>query len=146
MKIIYASLLACFCLLAFTACNNDDKDNAPEFKNVTYTPRADDAIVGQGIFVKIDSAIEVTGNVIIYKNSFQHVLRIENFMIDNGPGIKVYLTKESYDLSDNINLGDLIAASGNFNYVYSVNTDMSLYKYIMIYSEKGESILAVAAL
>lgn len=145
MKIIYATLFVSFCLLAFTACNKDEKNNAPESKDVNYRPRPDDVLLVNTDF-KVDSPQVVEGQAIVYKNPFWHVLRFENFMVENGPNLKVYLSASIEDLDNYIDLGDLIAASGNFNYTFSVNTDLNLYNYVLVYSEESNSIACYAEL
>lgn len=144
MKLKFTIVLLALSFVTLVACNKDEKNNSPEFKNVTYTPTAEDQIIAQGVFGKVDSSIDIAGLVKVYKNPDRQVLRFENFMVDNGPKLKVYLSPSVDDISGNINLGDLIAASGNFNYVFSVNTNTSTHRFVLIYSEESNSIYGYA--
>lgn len=138
-------LLAMVSLLSFTACNKDEKNNAPESLFVTYAPRADDVIVSQTNF-EVNEPNEVEGDIIVYKNDFHHVLRFENFSINNGPNLSVYLSTTIEDVANSIRVGDLRAASGSFNYTFSVNTDLNVYKHVLIRSDDQEAVYCWAVL
>jgi hypothetical protein len=141
----YSLYLILLVLVGITSCNREEKNNAPESKFVTYRPTAEDVVVGEAFFEPFEP-FEVSGFARIYKNSFHHVLRFEGFSIDNGPNLKVYLSNSDENIDNNINLGPLLAASGSFNYTFSVNTDISVYKYIIVYSDKDKKLYCIAKL
>ncbi len=146
MNLKLTLLFLCITTITFLSCNKEEKNNAPDFVDITYTPRPDDQIVGQGDFKITDSARDVSGQAIVYKNSFQHVLRFQGFKITNGPKLKVYLSQAPDNTDAIIKLDDLIAASGNFNYVFSINTKLNAYKYVLVFSEENKSIYCFAEL
>lgn len=139
-------LIMASCLLAFSSCDKDAQNNAPESLFVTYSGRADDVLVANEPFqTDPDKDYEVEGRIKIYKNSFHHVLRFEDFLITNGPRLKVYLSTSIENIDNSIFVGDLLAASGSFNYTFSVNTDLSVYKEVIIRSEDQNSIYSWAS-
>jgi len=141
----YPLYLLLIVLVGITSCNREEKNNAPESKFVTYRPTAEDVIVSEAPFEPYEP-FEVGGVARIYKNSFHHVLRFEDFSIDNGPNLRVYLTTSDENIDNNINIGPLLAASGSFNYTFSVNTDLSVYKYVVVYSDKDKNLYCIAQL
>ena len=137
MKLKAILLIGIVSIFSFTSCDKDEKDNAPDSLFVTYNPRPDDVLLANSSFEPFEP-FEVTGGILLYKNSFHHVLRFNDFSIDNGPELKVYLATDSVDVSNSIFVGDLLAVSGSFNYTFSVNTDISLYNHVIVRSEGQE--------
>jgi hypothetical protein len=145
MNLKYTLFLVLVSFIGISSCNNDDKNNIPESAFVTYHPTADDVVVGQAMFTT-NPPLEVQGRAIVYKNSFHHVLRFENFSMENGSDLSVYLSKANNNTDEYINLGPLIASSGSFNYTYSSNTNMGEFKHIIVYNTESNSIFCVASL
>jgi Electron transfer DM13 len=73
-----------------------------------------------------------TGTANIYKDGAAYTLALENFSVEGGPDLKVYLAKE--ETKDNIvNLGAL-KTSGD--YQIPTTTVVSDYKYVLIYCQQ----------
>ncbi len=131
--------------VSLVACNKDEKNNAPERAFDVYSPTANDVLVGDGIFTAYEP-LTVLGSAKVYRNSFYHLLRFENFSINNGPNLRVYLSKSSENIDESINIDDLKAVTGSFNYTFSVNTDMQAFKHVIVLSDDNKSIYCVATL
>ena len=89
-------------------------------------------LVAQGSFVS--NAHTTFGNVKLYSNANNKTLTFENFRTDNGPDLRVYLSKAT-DNVDFIELGTLKSTNGNFNYNVDTNINTTEYKYVLIWCE-----------
>lgn len=76
-----------------------------------------------------------SGTAAIYNSNGKWQLRLEGFMVSNGPDLKVYLSKEQQPIHF-IKLGDLKATSGNQAYDISGMPDIMEYKYALIHCEQ----------
>ena len=83
---------------------------------------ADDFHFGSGSALLIAAAVD------------QHVLRLENFSVQNGPDLFVYLSTSPNGWSeDGLNLGELRATDGSFNYDVPAGIDISQYQSVVIW-------------
>jgi hypothetical protein len=73
-----------------------------------------------------------SGTVRVVEANGTTYLRYENFQTLNGPDLFVYLATD-LEASEFINLGDLKATEGNINYEIPVGTDLSKYKYALVW-------------
>ena len=63
-----------------------------------------------------------------------YVLRVENFSVRNGPDLFVYLSRSADGFEDEaINLGDLKATDGAFNYELPADIDISEFKSAVVW-------------
>ena len=75
------------------------------------------------------------------------VLRVEEFSVTNGPDLFVVLSPSADGYADgSLNLGDLKATDGAFNYEIPDGTDLSLYKSVVIWCRNFKVTFAVATL
>lgn len=76
----------------------------------------------------------VKGQALLVAEGGENTLRFENFDMDNGPDLRVYL---SADLGkDNIvDLGGIRATRGNVNYAVPTGTDIGIYRNVLVWSE-----------
>lgn len=65
-------------------------------------------------------------------NKDESKLLFKNFKTDDGPKLLVYLSTET-NPTDYVDLGDLKGLSGDFEYAIPNNTDLSKYKFIIIW-------------
>lgn len=95
----------------------------------------------QGLFAPT-SGINGSGTVKIYLENNQYKLALENYTIESGPDLKVYLSK-SDSPTDFVNLGNLNAST-----VYSIpqNIDLKEYKFVLIHCQQYNHLFAVAEL
>lgn len=81
----------------------------------------------------------------IEKVNDQWQLRLDSFLVSNGPDLKVYLSKEQQPISF-ISLGSLRSTSGNQVYPIAGMPDLSLYKYALVHCEKYNHLFGWALL
>ena len=88
------------------------------------------------------SGISVTGDALIFSEDNLQKLKFSNFSVSNGPDLKVYLSKTSAPTAF-INLGNLRA-----NTVYTIpnQTNLSEYKYVLIYCQQYSHLFAFTEL
>jgi hypothetical protein len=96
---------------------------------------ADDFHFGEGKALLIESG---TG---------QHTLRFEDFSVRNGPDLFVYLSTDAEGYGDgSLELGELKATDGAFNYEVPSGTDLSNYKSAIVWCKEFAVLFAVAPL
>ena len=59
-------------------------------------------------------------------------LKLENFKTDKGPNLDMYLSTDSQS-TEFVNLGDLKGVDGNYEYSIPANTDLSKFKYVVVW-------------
>lgn len=86
------------------------------------------------------SGISGSGSVKIYADNNLRKLVLENYTIENGPDLKVYLSTTDAPTTF-INLGNL-----NPETVYNIPTsvDLSVYKYVLIHCQQYNHLFAIA--
>lgn len=85
----------------------------------------------------------VSGTASIYEQSGKKVVFLSPYMSQNGPDLKVYLSKD-YDATEYINLGDLKSITGNQSYDVPGNPDVSEYKFVIIWCQQFTVLFGVA--
>ncbi len=88
------------------------------------------------------SGISGSGNVKIYVENNLRKLVLENYTIENGPDLKVYLSKTDAP-NTFVNLGNL-----NVETVYNIpnSIDLNEYKYVLIHCQQYNHLFAIALL
>lgn len=82
----------------------------------------------------------------------EHLLRLENLQVTQAPGLRVYFTaqpaprRSAQVMSDFIDLGELRAARGDFNFVIPAEIDIHGYFGVVVYSPLFHDVFASAAL
>ncbi len=87
----------------------------------------------------------VSGLAKIYKNGAKYQLALENFRSDNGPDLKVYLSKEIQPVNF-VNLGSLKSTNGNQLYDIPAGAVLSDYKYALVHCQQYNHLFGYAAL
>lgn len=72
-------------------------------------------------------------------------LRLDSFIVSNGPDLKVYLAREQQPVNF-ISLGSLRSTSGSQVYAVNGMPDLSSYKYALIHCEKYNHLFGWALL
>lgn len=95
----------------------------------------------QGLFAPT-SGINGSGIVKIFVENNQNKLVLENYTVESGPDLKVYLSKSNMP-NDFVNLGNL-----NPSKVYSISqsVDLKEYKFVLIHCQQYNHLFAVAEL
>ena len=88
-----------------------------------------------GTFVgKGDGVHNVEGTASVYSVGDSSVLRLEDFVSTNGPGLRVYFATD-IDAKDYVSLGVLKASRGNQNYDIPAEIDLEKYNQVLIWCE-----------
>ncbi len=128
------AILICFSLVATVllfACQ--PKDNTPTaLLNENQDTTAVGMAVLQGTFVS--GAHTTSGTVRIHNQNRNKTLLFENFKTDNGPDLRVYLSKDK-SAKEFRELGKLKSINGNFNYDIPADLDTSHYPFVLIWCE-----------
>ena len=95
----------------------------------------------QGLFAPT-SGINGSGIVKIFVENNQNKLILENYTVESGPDLKVYLSKSNTP-TDFVNLGNLNAST-----VYSIpqSVDLKEYKFVLIHCQQYNHLFALAEL
>jgi len=77
----------------------------------------------------------------------QYVLRVEDFSVRNGPDLFVYLSPAPDGYAEGgLNLGELRATDGSFNYDIPAGIDLAAYQSVVIWCEQFAVLFATATL
>lgn len=117
-------------LVLFISCSSSDNEvlNADTMIDDGSTSGNNSSTNFEGQFVS--DAHPTSGTVKV--NDAETVLSFEDFMTDNGPQLLVYLST-TVNSTDFVNLGALQGISGNYSYSIPSGTDLSAYKYVVIW-------------
>jgi hypothetical protein len=81
------------------------------------------------------------GTVSIYHSNGSHTIVFDPFESQNGPDLKVYLSK-SIDASEYVNLGQLKSTMGKQSYDVPAGVNVASYPFVLIWCEKFTVIFA----
>lgn len=98
-------------------------------------------VLKSGIFTTT-SGISGSGSVKIYAENNLRKLVLENYSIENGPDLKVYLSTTE-EPNTFINLGNL-----NPETIYAIpnSVDLNVYKYVLIHCQQYNHLFAISLL
>ena len=107
-----------------------------------------------GSFFGTDSFHRGSGTATIFNlDDGIDLLRLENFMVTNGPKLHVYLSAHPNPMSSTetrqdgfYDLGELRGNIGNQNYEIPSEVDLSLYNSVVIYCQPFHVLFSVASL
>lgn len=101
------------------------------------------AIIAQGQMQK--AKYDVEGRAVVIDASKNTILRFEDFKTTNGPDLKIYLSKD-LEATDYVDLGSLKATEGNINYDVPAGTNISQYKYALVWCRAFKTLFSYAEL
>lgn len=136
-KIIF--LLATFItLISLASCENEG-----ELTKTTSNKISSDAVLKYSGLFSPTAGISGSGSVKITLDNGIYKLSLENYTIENGPDLKVYVSKTTTPTSEFVNLGNV-----NSNTVYTIpqQINLSVYKYVLIHCQQYNHLFAVATL
>ena len=133
-----------FTIIALVSCNETD-DNTP------VNPIDDDfdpmgmqvTLVRMGTLMGVGHSVE--GSVNVYSDAGQLVLVLDPFMSQNGPDLKVYLSKDE-KASEYLNLGPLKSTTGKQSYDVTGMPNLDQYKFAMIWCQEFSVLFGIAEL
>jgi|AntDryMetagUQ255_1029468.scaffolds.fasta_scaffold05278_2 hypothetical protein len=140
MRLQNLSYLVAFLSIAFftISCSK----TSTETLNEMVSPEA--VTKYSGVFMGRQNQ-SVSGEALIVLENGKYALKLMNFKSDNGPDLKVYLSKESTP-SSHISLGDLKSTNGNQVYEISGMPDLKQYRYALIHCERFNHLFGSAEL
>jgi hypothetical protein len=105
------------------------------------------AVVRSGAVSGADDFHFGEGNALLIETGPDlYTLRFEEFSVRNGPDLFVYLTPDKDSVDGAINLGELRATDGAFNYEVPPGTDVSQFKYALVWCREFAVLFASASL
>jgi len=87
----------------------------------------------------------VTGEVKVYNSAGQLVVIFDPFSSQNGPDLKVYLSKDDQAM-EYLNLGALKSTTGKQSYDVSGMPNLDEYKYVMVWCQEFSVLFGIAEL
>ncbi len=92
--------------------------------------------VAMGSFVDADPFHQGSGSATIFQQGDSRILRLEDFMVTNGPDLHVLLVENTEgDMGNYVDLGSLKGNVGSQNYEIPDDVDLSQFSGIMIYCQ-----------
>jgi DNA-binding beta-propeller fold protein YncE len=115
-------------VLFATACKKSSTDAV----NDVFDPNTA-TLVASGSFQS--NAHPVSGTAKIYTSPSGNKLYLQNFSTDNGPDLKVYLSKD-ISANDFLDLGKIKSTNGNQLYDLPAIPNLNTYKYVLIWCKQ----------
>lgn len=139
MKLFYNASLVVLLSMALIAC----KKSALDYVNEDI-PAPGGLMLTKGNFIRSSHA--TSGTVRIVKDSSnRRFLVFENFSTDNGPDLRVWLSKNT-SAAQYQEVGKLTAVAGNFSYELTSNIDPAVYNHVLIWCEDFSVLFGYAIL
>lgn len=110
-------------------------------------PAFEPSVARRGAFSGADAFHFGEGNALLIETvPGTYTLRFEEFSVRNGPDLFVYLASDENNVDGAINLGELKATDGAFNYEVPAGTDVEQYQYAIVWCRQFEVLFASAPL
>ncbi|MDZ7645789.1 MAG: DM13 domain-containing protein [Cytophagales bacterium] len=120
----------CF-LVPIISCKEDDATPTGPI-NDNFDPSTA-TLLKSGALVGIDHT--VSGTAALYDTGSKKIILLDPFNSQNGPDLKVYLSKD-INASSYISLGALKSTTGKQSYEIPGNPDVTDYNYVMVWCEQ----------
>ncbi len=124
----------------------------PDTEMADDMPAEEPTVLSSGTFNEIDVVHRGEGSATIYElPDGSNVLRLEDFRVTNGPQLHVLLSpaadpRNSAEVGDYVDLGELRGNVGNQNYDIPADVDLSQYESVVIYCLPFRVVFSVATL
>jgi hypothetical protein len=109
-------------------------------ENATPTKPIDDdfdtataTLIRDGMFMGVGHS--VSGTAAIYEKDGMHYVVLEPFSSQNGPDLKIYLSKDQ-SIDSYINLGAMKSTTGKQSYVIPDNTNIADYDHVLVWCQQ----------
>lgn len=139
MKIYCKALLVVLLSMALMAC----KKSALDYVNEDI-PAPGGLMLSKGIFMRSSHSTSGTARI-VKDSSNSRFLVFENFSTDNGPDLRVWLSKNT-NAAQYQEVGKLTAVAGNFSYKLAANINLAVYNYVLIWCEDFSVLFGYAIL
>jgi hypothetical protein len=93
-------------------------------------------VIASGTLGRVDALHNGTGAVLLLRSGEGVVLRFDTVAITNAPDVHVYLSRETggkWTEATSLYLGPLKATNGSFNYAVPQDTDVSVYRSVIVW-------------
>ncbi len=97
------------------------------------TPTGFTSVIATGAFMDGEPGHVNSGEARLLHDGSAYILRFENFVVTNGPGLNVYLTQGPRVAPGDLDLGPLKASQGSSNYLLPDGVDPRSYGYVVIW-------------
>jgi hypothetical protein len=121
-------------MLDFSTTNNSIDEPVSSDQQISQTGNGTDSMLLTGSFVGVGDGVHNAEGIakVVPLEDGDDILRLEDFMVTNGPDLYVYLSADGSE-SDFVDLGRLKANIGNQNYDIPVGTDLAKYNTVLIW-------------
>ena len=145
MKIYFTVLLLlCSFLLACKKENTITTSEMPAMDMIDTSNNSGNLLKYSGNFSNGPYG-STTGTVKIYENAGRYTLVLDSFMVNNGPDLHVYLSKEKQPINF-IDLGKLRSVSGTQVYNIPGVPDFVEFKFMLIHCQQFDHLFGNAIL
>ncbi len=138
-------VLVCLLIVVTAGSCSEDDNNTPvdPVDDDFDPPEMNVTLVKEGSLMGVGHS--VTGDVKIYDDSGTLVVVLDPFMSQNGPDLKVYLSKDE-KATEYLYLGALKSVTGKQSYEVTGMPDLTQYKYVMIWCQQFSVLFGIAEL
>lgn len=124
-----------------------DDPSTPAVRNEPKAPAFEPRVTHRGAFAGADDFHFGRGNALLIETGpGTYTLRFEEFSVRNGPDLFVYLTPDKDSVEGAINVGELKATDGAFNYEVPEGTDVSQLTHAIVWCREFAVLFASAPL
>lgn len=132
-----------FFLLILISCK-DDNNTPMTPPDDAFDPIATNAtLLKEGMIVGVGHTIN--GTIKVYDNAGKKVVLFDPFTSQNGPDLKVYLSKDQ-NATQYINLGALKSTTGKQSYDVTGMPDLNEYKFVLVWCQQFSVLFGKAEL
>jgi hypothetical protein len=137
--------------IALVACTSDDEPKPLETNDVQepakdVDPPTDTIATSMGTFASF--AHSLSGEAVVYTvTGNKRILRLENFTMNQGPDVYVFLSKtNNYSAANTIAVGKLKEGYSNSNLTLTVDdtVDLNVHKFVLVYCVQYSSLFGYA--
>lgn len=132
-------------VIIMAASCSEDENNTPTVPvDDDFDPMEMGAmLVKEGTLMGVGHS--VSGNVKVYDSGGQLTIVMDPFSSQNGPDLKVYLSKDD-NAMEYLNLGPLKSTTGKQSYEVSGTPDLGQYKFVMVWCQEFSVLFGIAEL
>ncbi len=144
MKLIKTICIILFLSISIIQCKkSNDKPSNNNSPSVNNTVPLNAKILHSASFIPYNSYKSSGDMKITQEGAFNYLYFESNFASSQGPDLRVLLSTD-LSQSQTLDLGKLIAISGNQVYNIPANTPLSQYKYVLIYCKQASRLFGSA--
>jgi hypothetical protein len=143
--------VACLLSVALAACTANDEPKPLETTDLQEPPKdvdppSDTIATSMGTFASF--AHSLSGEAVIYTvTGNKRILRLENFTMNQGPDVYVFLSKtNNYSAANTIAVASLKENYSNTNLTVNVDdmVDLNVHKFVLVYCVQYSSLFGYA--